>query len=74
LSLALKTQKYNRKPYNQAFGDAGYTPLPELLGRNRHLESLSPAMKEYHSTPTFSPELEIKKHENLNNFFIVVKK
>ena len=50
-----------------------YEPVDRLLKKKieKLPDDISSAMKEYTSSKLFSPSLEQKKIENLNNFFIV---
>lgn len=53
--------------------DVCYDSVDTLLQRKteKTLKELTPAMKEYISSKYFSPDLERKKYENIDKFFIV---
>lgn len=72
LASTLNVHK-NNDPDIEKPKDICYDSVDTLLQRKteKTLKELTPAMKEYISSKYFSPDLEKKKYENIEKFFIV---
>lgn len=73
LAEMLKKQKKSCENILYAPDAVDYNSIEQLLYQNINElpRDISQAMKQYYSTRGFSPDLERKKMQNLENFFLV---